>query len=540
MDTIQTYEDLRSALSSLKSGECLTLKRNAEYHVYQDNCPVLYGYHASNTASYEENPNGERFTAIHLKDLKNVTINGNGASIIIHGIMTPFLFDSCENVTVKDLTVDYARHTMNEYTVESSSKGSSILRMGEDGLYEVKDGKLYFLGDNDKNGIPYWRTEAKGKDLLSMYFDPKTEHVKFLSRESGDRFPSIPTAERVEDLGDRRIKMTWSNRDATLPEGCVIQTRDVRRIQLGGLFQYCKDLRLENMTIRFMHGFGLLCQYCESVTFSGLDCTPSEGHTIACNADFFHFSGCRGNITVENCRAAGAHDDFVNVHGTHLRVVARDDNKKSLLLRFENPNTWGIRAFTAGDRIEFINSKTLLPYASRKVKAVEQISNTDIRIFLNNIPKEIDLGNDAVENVTWTPRLTVKNNSFGPSMGRGVLCTTRKKIRILNNRFYKLGGSVLVVADDCNFWMESGYTRDILFKNNTLIDCGYGVGSHPAPLICVKPEVSADVSCGAVHKKLRITGNRIVGEKNTFQGNVYFSIEQVTEDNNIIELTEEY
>jgi hypothetical protein len=52
--------------------------------------------------------------------------------------------------------------------------------------------------------------------------------------------------------------------------------------------------------------------------------------------------------------------------------------------------------------------------------------------------------------------------------------------------------------------------------------------------------VSADVSYGAVHKKLRITGNRIVGEKNTFQGNVYFSIEQVTKDNNIIELTEEY
>lgn len=528
MNDIQNYTELSRALSSLKNGETVTLSRGRTYHVYQDDCPRFFGYHASNTATQKENPTGERPTAIFLKNKKNIVIDGQGASLIIHGILTPFLFDSCENVTVKNLTVDYARHTMNEYTVESSKSGEALLRMSEGCLYEITDGKLFFVGEKDKEGKPYWKTEPKGENMLSMYYDPKTEHVKFLPKESGDRFPSIPTAKSAEYMGDNRIKMIWSNKDATLPEGCVIQTRDVGRQQMGGLFQRCKSLRLENLTIRFMNGFGLLFQYCDSVTLSGLDCTPSHGHTIACNADFFHFSGCKGHITVENCAAAGAHDDFVNVHGTHLRITERKDSNKSLILRFENPNTRGFAAFGKNDRIDFIDHTTLLPYATARVKDVEPVSDTDLRVFLNKLPRHIALGKDAVENATWTPRLTVRNNRFGPSMGRGILATTRKRIRIEGNEFYKLGGSVLHIADDCNFWMESGYTTDILFKDNTLTDCGYGAGRKPEPLIRVKPEISDEASARPVHKKLRLISNRINGDR-TFRDNEYFSIKQVIE-----------
>ena len=234
----------------------------------------------------------------------------------------------------------------------------------------------------------------------------------------------------------------------------------------------------------------------------------------------------------------GAHDDFVNVHGTHLRVIERDEESRSLLLRFENPNTRGLDAFRAGDRIELICGDSLLPYAKARVTAAERISDSDIRITLNRLPSDIAIGTDAVENATCTPRLTVKGNSFGPSMGRGILCTTRKRVRITGNRFYKLGGSVLVVADDCNFWMESGYTTDILFKNNTLIDCGYGPGRKKAPLICVEPEVRSK-NTAPVHKKLRIIGNRIIGS-DSFKDNVYFSIAQVTEKRNSFSHKEEH
>ncbi len=533
MKRCEKFESLCASVSALKNGERLVLEKNLLYDVWQDECEHLFGYHASNTATLEENPDGERIVAICLKNKKRVEIDGNGATLQIHGIITPFLFDHCENVTLKNLTVDYTRPTMTEYMVESCENGESILNMHADSLYEVRDGKLFFCGETDRDGNCFWKYEPKGENMLSMYFDPKTEYTRFLGKEIGDRFPSIPAIESAKDLGNHRVKVVWKDRNVKLPQGCVIQTRDVRRQQLGGLFQHCKNLKLENVTIRFMNGFGLLCQYCENVTFRGLDCTPSNGRTIACNADFFHFSGCKGHILVENCVAAGAHDDFVNVHGTHLRIVRVFEHEKKIQVRFINPNTSGLRSFCVGDRIDFIRWNTLLPYATNRVKRVERLNDTDFYLELDRaLSANIEPGRDVVENATWTPRLTVRKNRFGPSMGRGVLCTTRRPVRIKHNTFYKNGGSVLFLADDCNFWMESGYCTDVLFCHNTLIDCGYGCGKKEASLICVQPEIQKQETGRFVHKKLRLIQNKILSPAAKEWKCEFCSIKKVIEKKN--------
>ena len=527
------FKALQADIAGLKNGDRLLLKKNFQYDIRQEACMHLFGFHASNTATRQENPKGERVVAICLQNKKRVVIDGNGATLQIHGIITPFLFDHCENVTLKNLTVDYTRPTMTEFWVESSENGQSILKMHADSLYEARDGKLFFCGETDENGNRYWVQEPKGENMLSMYMDPKTEYVRFLGKEAGDRFPSIPSIESAEDLGDNRVKVIWKDQNAKLPQGCIIQTRDVRRQQLGGLFQYCKNLKLENVTIRFMNGFGLLCQFCENVTFRGLNCTPSNGRTIACNADFFHFSGCRGHVLVENCVAAGAHDDFVNVHGTHLRIVRVFENKKRIQVRFINPNTWGLRAFCKGDQIDFIKHDTLLPYARNRIIGVEQLNETDFSLDLNKpLPTDIELDRDVIENLTWTPRLTVRKNRFGPSMGRSVLCTTRRRVLIENNLFYKNGGSVLLIADDCNFWMESGYTTNVLFRGNTLIDCGYGCVKKADPLIRVLPEIQKEDRDRPVHKKLRLIQNKICSPNGEKWSHELRSIEKVIEKKN--------
>ena len=525
-------QELFEMIAALRDGETLTLKRGERYDIWQDSCTVLKDYYASNTVTRDENPMGMHRVALFLRNRRNIVIDGNGATLMIHGVITPLLVDCCEGVTIKNLTIDYARPTMNEYRIESCEDGVSILQMHQDCLYEVTDGTLFFCGERDRNGNLFWRMPTKGAEILSMYCNRSTEQVRFFGREEGDRFPSIPTIERAEDLGGGRVRVVWRNQNASLPVGCTVQTRSVRRDELGGLFQYSKNLRLENLRIAFMHGFGLLCQYCENVTYRALDCTPSRGRTIACNADFFHFSGCSGHIRIERCTAAGAHDDFVNVHGTHLRVVKTDG--RQLRVRFENPNTWGLRAFSEGDRIDLIRWDTMLPYAARRVRKVERIDETDFLLTLDRkLPKTVRVGRDVVENATCTPRLTVKNNSFGPSMGRGILCTTRKRIRIVNNLFYKVGGSVLYVASDCNFWMESGYTTDLLFRANILVDCAYGPGKKPCPPIYVKAEVTVGEGIPpAVHRHVRLLGNVIVGEEDTPWKNEYAYVGRITDRNN--------
>ena len=110
-------QDIFNKICNLENGSTLSLENGAIYHAYQDDCFHLTGYFCSNTAAETENVNGKHSVAIFLKDKKDIVIDGNGATLLIHGKMTPFIFDGCENITLKNLAIDYARPTMNEMRV---------------------------------------------------------------------------------------------------------------------------------------------------------------------------------------------------------------------------------------------------------------------------------------------------------------------------------------------------------------------------------------------------------------------------------------
>ena len=102
-----TGKALEKIIASVQNDSSVVLE-SGEYHFWSDCCRCVEGYHFSNTASAEENPRGAHPVAIFLKKKKNVCIDGNGCKIVVHGIMTPLIFDRCENLVVKNMTIDYA------------------------------------------------------------------------------------------------------------------------------------------------------------------------------------------------------------------------------------------------------------------------------------------------------------------------------------------------------------------------------------------------------------------------------------------------
>ena len=493
--------ELSRLFQKIHSGETVTLRAGAVYHVRQEDSFALTGYYCTNTAKKAENPNGDRSVAVYMKNLRDVVLDGNGATVLVHGKMTPFLFDGCENVTVKNLTVDYACPTMTEFTVVRSDHGVCDLRFLPECRFRVEGNRLFFRGEDTPDGTPYWEDESCGDGRYAKVYDP----VRRLCREF-DKNQLVFS--RIEQTGEHTLRVTLAGDPDVLAAGQTVQTRSIVRDQTGALFQRCKDLRFSHLRVRFMHGLGMVSQFCENVRFSDCDFTPGEGRTIASTADFFQFSGCRGQLTVENCKAWGAQDDYVNVHGTHLRIVETDPSARTMTVRFMHGETWGIQAFAAGDRLEFICHDTLLPYAETVVTAYEKLNDTDILLTVDRpLPDEIAVGADVVENATWTPDLTVRGCDFGATWGRGVLCTTRGKVRIENNRFYHLAGPALVVEDDCNFWFESGYTRDVAFCGNEVIGCNCGGFYEDAPVICYAPKVLREVDGAYVHGRLSVAGN---------------------------------
>ena len=495
--------ELSSLFLNIKDGDTVTLRKDRVYDVRPEDSFIKKGFFCSNSAKKEENPDGTRYSAIYLKNKKNITIDGNGATILVHGKMTPMLFYGCERLTVKNLTIDYAVPTMTEFTVLERNEDQVIIKINPDCLFEVDGNTLYWKGEDDENGDPYWKNASSAPKRFVKVLDPVTEVTRDFRRED-------LSFSEIQFAGENTLKCTLMSKETVLNKGEIVQTRNIIRDQVGSMSERCRDITFENLRIMFMHGLGMVSQYCENVTFRSCDLTPKQGRTIASTADFFQFSGCRGTLTIENCRAAGAQDDYVNVHGTHLSVTKADYNANSLLLSFRHPETWGFQAYEKGDIIEFIRWDTLIPYGKAEVLSYEKVSDTEIKVFTDSLPEGIAEGNDAVENASWTPDVIIRNCDFGRTSGRGILATTRGEVIIENNRFYKLWGPALLIEDDCNFWFESGYTNHITFRNNDVISCNFNCNSKGAPVIQYSPKVMNEESEEFVHGRLSVCNNRFL------------------------------
>ena len=72
-----------------------------------------------------------------------------------------------------------------------------------------------------------------------------------------------------------------------------------------------------------MHGLGIVSQFSENISLWKVTVAPAanSGRVISSWADCFHFSGCRGKISLDSCLTSGSHDDAVNIHGTQLQIV---------------------------------------------------------------------------------------------------------------------------------------------------------------------------------------------------------------------------
>ena len=501
--------ELSKLFLNIKNGYTVKLKKDYVYHVSQEDSFHLTGFYCSNTAKKNENPAGTRKAAIFLENKRDITIDGNGATIMIHGKMTPLVLYKCHNVKITNLTIDYACPTMSEFDILENNNGKCKIKIHDDCLYRMEGDTIIWHGEIGSDGKPYWEQPYVADKRHLKLYDTKNNITKDINRNK-------LKFNNVMDLGDNVLELELEDSDVPFRAGCTVQTRNIVRDQTGALFERCGNLHFENLRVMFMHGLGMVSQYCENVTYLNCNFNPKENRTAASTADFFQFSGCKGTILIENCQAKGAHDDFVNVHGTHLQITEADYEHKRLVVCFKHDESWGFQAFDKGDTIDFIKWNTLIPFGTNKVKPYNRLDDTHIELFLENDISPIEIGKDVIENATCTPDLIVRNCTFGLTAGRGILCTTRGEIIIENNTFEGLWGPALLIEDDCNFWFESGYTKTIIFRNNTIIGCDYGKTYPDSPTIRYSPKVMKEDSTEFVHGELILYNNifrKCYGEK---------------------------
>lgn len=453
-----------------------------DYHIYR-NSASKHVYFISNTASQDENPDPTKHIGLWLKDLKNITINGGGAHFITHGEMTTFVIDRCENITLCNFSLKAADPSMVEMRVIDMTAHAATFQVHPANTYKIEDNDITWKGEG-------WKFRG---GIAPQTFNPETNitHRR-----------SLPTDGKtsVQDLGGNRIRIEYANRPNVYP-GEILQIRDAIRDEVCGFIHQSKNVTLQNLNLHFLGNFGIVGQYSENLTYDHIRCEPEygSGRTCAGFADFVQMSGCKGKIRILDSRFEGAHDDPINIHGTHLKVIAYE-NANVVRVRFMHNQSYGFDAFFAGDKVEFTDVHSLNCLFATTVRKAERLDNYEIQLTLNHpIPSNVQKQEAVVENITWTPEVEIRNNYFARTPTRGILVTTRQKVCIENNVFFRTPMSAIAICNDARGWYESGPVHDVVIRNNHFIECG-------SPVIAIAPE--NDRPDKHVHKEVRIEKNR--------------------------------
>lgn len=422
--------------------------------------------------------------ARHLRFIGGGT-GADGKTLILYaGRMVEVFNDHAEDITYSSLSFDLKRPTVSEYRVLETSGNSAVIQVAEGSDYAVENGKLTWKGDigpggeADQDSIP-----AEGRAWRIWGKHPLA-------------------GARAEDLGGRRVRLTYAKGTGGLIAGHQIQSRRHSRDSVGVHNSRSKDIVFRDCDFHALTNMGFVSQFTENITYSRVNVVPPPGTIRTCPAwaDIFQFSNCRGDLLVENCRLSGMQDDAINCHGTHLKIVEKV-SENQLHVRFAHSQTYGFTPYVPGDEVAVIDHASLDERPGnprRKVTACAPMpGDTTGKEWLLTLddPAPVFGKDDVVDNITWYPNLVARGNHISMDPVRGFLITTRGKALVEGNTFHRCAMPGILVEDDAAGWFESGPVRDLTIRDNRFIGCG--ILFNPASSVPGKP----------VHRNIRIQGN---------------------------------
>ena len=409
--------------------------------------------------------------------------------------MQPFTVDHSTNVTLRNCSVDWDIPLSAEAVVDAATEDYVDLRIDDRQFpYMIENHKLMFVGEGWKSG--WWDT---------MEFDGKTLRVVLRTGDEGclgGGWRDYQAEER--ERGIVRLHRHFGRRPAP---GNVFVLRHSERDHAGVFIVDSKDVAVENFNLFHCAGLGVLAQYSENLTLRHFNAVPSPARRVLSgHDDGVHVSNCRGLIHLEECRFHGLMDDPVNVHGTSVRVIGRPAPNR-LLCKFMHDQSTGMTWGRAGDRVGFIEHQSMRTLSQGVCSKYEAKDRDTFEVTLEEeAPAELRPG-DALENLTWTPDVTIRGCYFASNRARGILVSTPGRVLIENNRF-ESSGSAILIPGDANYWFESGAVTDVTIRRNIFeAPCLTSMYQFCEGIISIDPEIPQVDPAHPFHRNIRIENN---------------------------------
>lgn len=470
---------LQKIKAEYKEGDSIVIRfAEGRYNFYEKGA-VIREYYISNHD--QDNP---KKVGIALEDMRNLTLDGNGAQFIFHGRMLPVSLLRSTNCSLKNFSIDFATpHIAQIEIVDSSPEKGVTFEPASWVNYRITKDSVFETYGEGWTVRPSW----------GVVFDGETRHLVYNTGDLGCK------TKGASEVSPRRINVpAW--KEKRLKPGMFFIMRGWGRPTPGIFLSHDLNTIIDNVKVHYAEGMGLLAQFSENITLEKFGvCLKGDDDPryFTTQADATHFSGCKGKIISCNGLYEGMMDDAINVHGTYLKVVKRVDDH-TLIGRYMHDQSWGFEWGCPDDEVQFVRSQTMelvgdrnhitsiRPYDKDKIDGAREYCIT----FKEPLDKAIDESEGfGIENLTWTPEVLFAGNVIRNNRARGALFSTPRKTVVEDNLFDHTSGTAVLLCGDCNGWFETGACRDVTIRNNRFINALTSLYQFTEAVISIYPEI---------------------------------------------------
>ncbi|WP_197705694.1 right-handed parallel beta-helix repeat-containing protein [Labilibaculum antarcticum] len=482
---------LREALENISDLDVNIVFEKGIYHFKPDYAFEKYCF-------ITNHENGLKRIIFPMKGFKSVEIEGNGAEFIFHGQIFPFQFEGCENVSVKNLSIDWdIPFTFQGEVIECNPEEEwrDVKPFTEGFSWELHNGRLEFP---NVDGFNY---SEMGSTLA---FDAKEQRVV----HGGFDVFSTPRWIEKRDGGILRFHEKLKNYP---PVGSILHSKGGKEEnRYAPAFQVIssKNTRFENIVVHSALGMGFLFERSENAVISkcGIYLREGSNRVVTTIADATHFCNCKGDILIEDCRFENMLDDGTNVHGTYVQVDKVMDSH-TVRVGLKHGQQLGFEFAGKDDVIWFVHKPSVKRASENTVTAVSVVNDQYIELtFKDQLPGNLTPG-DLLENKTWNPTFTMRGCKIRDHRARNIVLKTPLKIVIENNNFSSMMSSILFRGESY-YWFESGAVEDVLIRNNHFEYCAYSGSEHA--VMYITPRLGAEFNQDEYYdRNIRFENNTI-------------------------------
>lgn len=470
---------LQKIKAEYKEGDSIVIRFAEGHYNFYEKGAAIREYYISNHD--QDNP---KKVGIALEDMRNLTLDGNGAQFIFHGRMLPVSLLRSTNCNLKNFSIDFATpHIAQIKIVDSSPETGITFEPASWVNYRITKDSVFETYGEGWTVRPSW----------GVVFDGETRHLVYNTGDLGCK------TKGVTEVSPRRINVpAW--KEKRLKPGMFFIMRGWGRPTPGIFLSHDLNTIIDNVKVHYAEGMGLLAQFSENITLEKFGvCLKGDDDPryFTTQADATHFSGCKGKIISCNGLYEGMMDDAINVHGTYLKVVKRVDDH-TLIGKYMHDQSWGFEWGCPDDEVQFVRSQTMelvgdrnhitsiRPYDKDKIDGAREYCIT----FKEPLDKAIDESEGfGIENLTWTPEVLFTGNVIRNNRARGALFSTPRKTVVEDNLFDHTSGTAVLLCGDCNGWFETGACRDVTIRNNRFINALTSLYQFTEAVISIYPEI---------------------------------------------------